>query len=58
MTDDATMLFFNQAIKAHQTFVQQDGMTTGEIVIAEKLHGILSLMIFDQTARMNRANKA
>ena len=52
------MIFFNHAIEAHKVSVLQPGMTSAEHAIAEKLHGILSLMLFDQITRMNKANAA
>ena len=58
MTDDSGMIFFNQAIQAHQVSVDQPGITPAESAILEKLHGILSLLLFDQVARMNQSDKS
>lgn len=57
MTDDSTMIFFNRAIQADRVSVHQPGTTPAESAILEKLHGILSLLLFDQVARMNQANR-
>ena len=42
------MVFLNQAIQAQRVGV------SAEHAVAEKLHGILSLMLFEQITRMNK----
>ena len=45
------MIFLNAAIQAQRVSV------SAEHAVAEKLHGILSVMLFAQTTRMNEANR-
>ena len=45
------MVFLNEAIKAQRVSV------SAEHAVAEKLHGILSVMLFAQTTRMNEPRR-